>query len=340
MERRREGGGEGFLLPARKGGANRGSDSGRPLPQPARFLVFGAGAVGSVFAARLAARFPVTVVARGRRLSDIRRAGIRVEGATEAHTRPRAASPAELAGFRPDFALVTVKAHQTPAAARSLAALGTAPVRVSLQNGLGNEETLAAGGYPTLGAVSNSGATLLPSGAVFHAGLGEVILSPFANTEEAAARNLAGCLAEAGFPVRPVPDIRKPLWDKAILNAAVNPITALLGLRTGHLLDDPGTVRLLRLLVGEAVAVARAEAVPASEAEVWQSIRRIVARTAENKSSMLQDLERGVRTEIDAITGAIVARGDRRGLPTPWNRLMLRLVRAREQGAAKRAAGR
>ena len=304
------------------------------MPPPARFLVFGAGAVGSVFAARLAPRWPVAVVARGRRLAEIRRSGIRVEGATEAAMRPLAGSAEELAGFRPDFTLVAVKAHQTAEAARSLTALGTGPVRVSLQNGLGNEEMLAAGGHPVIGAVSNNGATLLASGRVFHAGLGEVILSSFSNAGDRAER-LSVRLAAAGFPVRHVPDIRRPLWDKAILNAAVNPVTALLGLRTGRLLEDPGRERVVRLLVREAVAVARAEAVPTSEAEVWETIRRIVARTADNKTSMLQDLERGVRTEVEAINGAFVARGASCGIETPWNRLMLRLIRARERRSGR-----
>lgn len=303
------------------------------MPERARFLIFGAGAIGSVFAVRLAERHPVAVVARGERLARILRDGIDVKGATEGVVRPPAAPVAsELAGFRPDFVLVTVKAHATAAAARALASLGTGPIRVSLQNGLGNEEALAAGGYPVVGAVSNSGATLLESGEVFHAGLGEVILSAFQGAAEEAVTGLGACLSEAGFPVQQVPDIRKPLWDKTILNAALNPVSALLGLRTGQLLRDPGSEQLLRLLVREAVSVAVAEGISTSEAEVWASVERIAAATAGNKTSMLQDLERGVRTEVDAMNGVIVARGAKRGIETPWNQLMLRLIRRRERG--------
>lgn len=299
--------------------------------QPARFLVFGAGAIGSVFAVRLAARHPVAVVARGERLAQILKDGIHIEGATEGIVRPPAAPAAgELAGFRPDFVLVTVKAHATAAAAHALAPLGTGPIRVSLQNGLGNEEALADGGYPVVGAVSNSGATLLESGRVFHAGLGEVILSGFQGAGEESVPALAGCLSEAGFPVQQVADIRKPLWDKTILNAALNPVSALLGLRTGQLLRDPGSEQLLKRLVREAVSVAQAEGISTSESEIWAMVERIAARTAGNKTSMLQDLERGVRTEVEAMNGVIVACGEQHGIETPWNRLMLRLIRSRE----------
>lgn len=304
-----------------------------PPSEPARFLIVGAGAVGSVFAARLAARYPVAVVARGERLTHIQSQGIEVEGATEAAIRlPAAASPEELAACRPDYLLVAVKSHATRAAARLLVPLGSVPARVSLQNGIGNEEALGAGGSPVIGAVSNNGATLLESGRVFHAGFGEVILSGFQKAGEGAVARLATCLSDVGFPVHRVPDIRKPLWEKTILNAALNPVTALLGLRTGDVLRDPGNERLLRLLVREAAAVARAEGIETSEADIWETIERVVARTAGNKSSMLQDLERGVPTEVEAMNGVVVARGAQRGIETPWNRLMLRLIRARERG--------
>lgn len=297
-----------------------------------RFLVFGAGATGSVFAARLASRYEVAVVARGARLRHLRRDGLRIVGATEAEVRlPAASSPTEWDGFAPDFVLVTVKATDTAAATAALAPLGPTPVRVSLQNGLGNEETLAEGGNPVLGAVSNNGATLRDTGEVFHAGLGEVILGPFTpETPTAATTELVNHLRAVGFPARSTADIRKALWDKVILNAAVNPVTALLGLRTGRLHDDPGRRRIVARLVEEAGAVAAAEGVRCSPEEVHETIRRVAAATPENRSSMLQDLERGRRTEIEAINGVIAARGRTHGVPTPWNDLMLRLVRERE----------
>lgn len=297
-----------------------------------RFLVFGAGATGSVFAARLASRYEVAVVARGDRLRRLRNDGLRVVGATEAAVRlPAASSPTELDGFAPDFVLVTVKATDTASAAAALRDLGPNPVRVSLQNGLGNEETLAAGGHPVLGAVSNNGATLREDGEVFHAGLGEVILGAFTpETPQTAANELAAALRSVGFPARTTADIRRALWDKVILNAAVNPVTALLGLRTGRLRADPGRRKIVARLVEESCAVAAAEGAGCSPGEIHETIRRVAAATPENRSSMLQDLERGRRTEIEAINGVISTRGRTHGVPTPWNDLMLRLVRERE----------
>ncbi len=305
------------------------------MPIPPRFVIFGAGATGSVFAARLAVQNPVAVVARGERLARIRRDGIRVVGATEAVSRLRAErDAAAVADFRPDFVLLSVKARDTALAARALGPLGRRPVRVSLQNGLGNEEMLADGGFPVIGAVSNNGATLGPDGVVFHAGLGEVTLGAFSEAPAGSAARLAACLGEAGFPVRQAPDIRKPLWDKAVLNAAVNPVTALLGLRTGELLERPGAWRVVARVASEAVRVARAEGIAATETEALDLIRTVARATRGNRSSMLQDLERGAPTEIAAINGVVVERADHHGIRAPWNRLMLRLVRAREREAS------
>ena len=302
-----------------------------------RFLVFGAGATGSVFAARLASRYSVAVTARGARLEAIRRDGLRITGATESAIRLRAAaSPEQLADFRPDFALVTVKSSDTAEAAAALDRLSGEPVRVSLQNGLGNEEILADGRHPVLGAVTNNGATLREDGEVFHAGLGEVVLGAFSpETPTDAAPRLAACFTAVGFPARETGDIRKPLWEKVILNAAVNPVTALLGLRTGELLTDPGRRRVVSRVTAEACRVAESEGVPCAPSEVEATIRRVAAATPENRSSMLQDLERGRRTEIEAINGVIAARGRAAGIPTPWNDLMLRLVRRREAAAPR-----
>lgn len=306
-----------------------------------RFLVFGAGATGSVFAARLASRHEVAVTARGARLETIRRDGLRVTGATEAAVRlPAAASPEELADFRADFALVTVKSSDTAEAAAALDRLPGDPVRVSLQNGLGNEEILADGGHPVLGAVTNNGATLREDGEVFHAGLGEVVLGAFSpDTPADAAARLAALFRAVGFPARETEDIRKPLWEKVILNAAVNPVTALLGLRTGELLADRGRRLVVSRVAAEACRVAESEGVPCEPNEVEATIRRVAEATPENRSSMLQDLERGRRTEIEAINGVIAARGRAAGVPTPWNDLLLRLVRRREAAPAARSPG-
>jgi 2-dehydropantoate 2-reductase len=297
-----------------------------------RFLVFGAGALGSVVAARLAARHPVSLVGRRAHVDAIRERGLRVSGKTEAvvGSLTAVASIDELDGEPPEVILLTVKAYDTKAATASLAPFHRESTFVSLQNGLGNEEIIAERAARVLGAVINQGATFVGPGEVFHAGAGETTVGPFSGTTIEDAEAVASAFRECGMAAGAVADIRARIWAKVILNAAVNPLTALLRLRTGALLDSEVLAEALRLIVEESVAIAAACDVPLQAAEVLATIRSVAEATRDNKSSMLQDLERGRRTEIDAINGALIARAQEHDIPCPANRLLAAMVRAAE----------
>jgi 2-dehydropantoate 2-reductase len=293
------------------------------------FMIFGAGAVGSVVAARLADVHPVSLVARAEHVAAIRRRGLRVSGDTEMvqSALDAVTDPADVEA-PPDVVLLTVKAYDTAAAVESLAPWADRALFVSLQNGLGNEEIIAARAARVLGAVINQGATLLGPGAVLHAGSGQVAIGPFHGTGDRDAETVAGALADAGFPAIAVRDINARIWAKAILNAAVNPLSALLRVRTGVLVDDDELRAGMRQVVRESVAIAGACGVELSAAEVMATVREVAEATRDNKTSMYQDLERGRRTEIEAINGALAARAREHGVPCPVNELLTRMVRA------------
>jgi 2-dehydropantoate 2-reductase len=297
-----------------------------------RFLVFGAGALGSVVAARLAACHPVSLVGRQSHVDAIRVRGLRVSGKTEIvdESLTAVSSVDQLDGEAPEVILLTVKSYDTEAAVEALGPFHRQSTFVSLQNGLGNEEIIAERAAKVLGAVINQGATFLGPGEVFHAGAGETTLGPFSGTDMDDAEAVASAFRDAGMAASAVEDIRTRIWAKVILNAAVNPLTALLRLRTGALLDSEALAETLRLIVDESVAIAAACDVPLQTAEILATIRAVAEATRDNKSSMLQDLERGRRTEIDAINGALIARAGERGLPCPVNRLLAAMVRAAE----------
>jgi 2-dehydropantoate 2-reductase len=157
-----------------------------------RLLVFGAGAVGSLLAARLAKRHDVTVVAREDHVRAIRERGLRVTGRTEIHAREIAAavSVSEVDEL-PDVVLVTVKSYQTAAATAALEPFWSESLFVSLQNGLGNEETLGESCARVLGAVINQGVIFVEPGKVLHAGEGETWIGPFAGTTASESETVA-----------------------------------------------------------------------------------------------------------------------------------------------------
>ena len=300
-----------------------------------RVLVFGAGAMGSVVAARLAEAHQVSLVGRRRHVDAINARGLQITGHTEiVQTAIHATTdPSSLRGAAPDAILLTVKAYDTRSAVAALSDYWNTSIFVSLQNGLGNEEAIAEHASKVLGAVINQGATFIGPGEVFHAGSGEIDLGPFSGTTDDDAETIAAALRDAGFPAHARADIRARIWAKVILNAAVNPLTALLRKRTGELIDNDALEEALRVVVEESVAIAAACGMPIHTADIIDKIRAVAEATRDNKSSMFQDLERGRRTEIDAINGALIAKAREHGVPCPANQLLANMVRAAGDGA-------
>jgi 2-dehydropantoate 2-reductase len=232
--------------------------------------------------------------------------------------------PRECRGAR--YALVLVKAWQTERAAHQLAeCLAPDGLAVTLQNGLGNREALIhslSPGRVALG-VTTTGATLLGPGRV-KAG-GEGLLSIERNPR---LGPLEEALKAANFKIQVVEDARSLIWGKLVINSAINPLTALLRVPNGELLERPTARELMRTLALETARVAHAENIELPFPDPAAAAEDVARRTATNRSSMLQDVQRGAPTEIDAICGAIVQIAQRHNLRTPANRTCWQLVKA------------
>ena len=294
-------------------------------------LIVGTGALAIFFAARLSANgVPVSMLGTWKQgLSALKSRGARLalEDGRELSAPVQAGDdPAAYRGAR--LALVLVKAWQTErAAARLQQCLSPDGLAVSLQNGLGNRETLAArlGEERVALGVTTYGATLLGPGLARPGGEGLISLQ--LSTSKIAA-GLEALLNGAGFRVDRVPDARVLLWGKLVASSAINPLTALLRVPNGVLLARPGARAMMAELAQETAAVARALGVKLPFPDVVAAVEQVARQTAANRSSMLQDVERGAQTEIDAICGAVARSGETLGVPVPLNRLMQRLVGA------------
>jgi 2-dehydropantoate 2-reductase len=280
-----------------------------------------------LFGARLAPHAEVILLgtwAEG--LAAIGRDGIRLEvdGRTETARVRAAGDPAECAGARQ--ALVLVKSWQTARAAEQLAAcLAPDGLAVTLQNGLGNLEILQAALGPERAAlgVTTTGGTLLGPGHVRLGGLGPTFLAQHPGIEP-----IADLLRKAGFAVEAVEDLDGLVWGKLAVNAAINPLTALLRVPNGELLARPDARWVMRAAAEEVGSVAAARGLRLPDPDPAARAEQVAERTGCNRSSMLQDVERGAPTEIDAINGAVAREGERLGVPAPVNATLWRLVRA------------
>jgi 2-dehydropantoate 2-reductase len=287
-------------------------------------LIVGTGALATLFAARLSATgMNITLLGTWREaLEAFNLQGAQVEG-TAAFPIRATNDPAECGRAR--LALVLVKSWQTERAAGQLAAcLAPDGLAISLQNGLGNDSVLARTlGRPRVGVgVTTLGASLVTPGIVRMAGDGPLWLERRPRIDP-----LADMLREAGFAVEVVDDIRPRVWGKLVVNAAINPLTALLRVKNGDLLTDPQARGLMHGLAREAAAVAKAHGVALPFQGPESAAEEVAERTRENLSSMLRDVLRGAPTEVDAINGEVVKHGETYYVAVPVNRLVWELMK-------------
>jgi 2-dehydropantoate 2-reductase len=292
-----------------------------------RVLIVGTGAMACLFGARLAPLADVTLLGTWREgLAALVQRGIRLEagGMEETHRIRATSRPAECRGAR--FALVLVKSWQTERAAAMLSAcLAPEGVALTLQNGLGNLERLvsAVGKDRAALGVTMVGATLVGPGHVRAGGSGPTHVARHPRLGPG-----MDLLRKAGFPLEPAEDVDGLLWGKLVVNSGINPLTALLRVPNGRLLELSEARAAMAEAAIETAAVAARLGIRLPYADPVRQAEEVAARTAANRSSMLQDILRGAPTEIDAINGAVTAEGDRQGLAVPVNRTLWRLVRA------------
>lgn len=297
-----------------------------------RVAVMGAGAIGSMVGGRLSRYHDVTLIARKPHVEAIGAHGLELTGETEMTVDVEART--DTAGMQPvDVCFLTVKAYQTEQAlADAAGAIDEHTYLVSLQNGLGNLETVTevVPGSRAVGGTTSHGCIFHGPGRVEHTGVGDTIIGPPSPPDLPAHHELADALTEAGIETDVVADIQPRLWAKAAVNAAINPLTAITGLPNGALVDLGDLEELLVSVARETEDVARANGIGV-DPDAWVDQARTVAkRTADNRSSMLQDVQRGQRTEIDAICGRIAEVAEEQGVGAPLNRALHALVRGIE----------
>ena len=288
-------------------------------------LIVGTGALATLFAARLAAA-GVDVMMLGTwpdGLAALRENGAHLDG--EAGFRVQVTdNPFDCHEVK--YALVLTKAWQTERVARQLmSCLADDGLVVTLQNGLGSDDVLSGYlGQARVGrGVTTLGASLLGPGVARSGGDGTVTLEAHPHLIM-----LEKMLRIGGFNIDVVEDAQSLVWGKLVINAAINPLTALMRVKNGELIENIPARTLMGELAREAAFVAEALGVMLPFSDPECAVEEVAKRTAENISSMLQDILRGAQTEVDVINGAIVRFGEKNNIPTPVNRLLWSLVKA------------
>ena len=293
-----------------------------------KILIMGTGALANLFGAQLSKTgMEVTLLGTWEEgVKAIREHGIRLASPKGEVAYPARAvrSPAEVGQAR--YALVLVKSWQTKRAARQLSEiLEPDGVALTLQNGLGNKEFLAdrLGEKRAAQGVTTTGATLLGPGHVRPGGEGIISVEDHPRLPP-----LITGLRKAGFKVENAPDVNSLIWGKLLINVAINPLTAILGVPNGKLLESQSAVDLMALAVREVEKVAGSRGINIGFDDPLAYAEDVARRTASNRSSMLQDISRGAPTEIEAICGAVVQAGQEKDIATPINQALTFLVKS------------
>jgi 2-dehydropantoate 2-reductase len=311
-----------------------------------KIAIIGPGAMGLFFAARLqeAGQLVWLLDYRPERTAQLQQYGLRLltlEG-EERHYVLNVAHQAATIGPC-DLVLMKVKAHQTQAAVPQLPALlQTGGIALTLQNGIGNLEIMAAvvGHARLLAGVTMLGVTKLDVGRIRLAGHGPIFLGrpPDSQVTPRELTAIVEVFRQAGLDCRADPDIMAVLWHKLLINVGINPVTALTRLPNGQLPAVPAAWQVVTAAIQEACAVAEALGFTPT-ADPLSRVRQVCQATAANRSSMLQDVLGRRRTEIDAINGQIVAHGQKLKVPTPVNALLTNLIKALESGFSEVESG-
>lgn len=303
-----------------------------------KIAIVGAGAMGCLYGARLST-LPENQIylldVWQDHLDAINRDGIQMDedGSFETYDQVKACRHAYEVG-PVDLAIIFVKSTMTKQAMMDNKALiKDSTIVLTLQNGLGNVDAICEVVHAdhVLAGTTAHGATMLGPGRMKHAGKGKTVIGELSGKVTGRAQAIADMFSQAGLETETSDNAVGLIWGKLLSNVGLNAITAITGLLNGQLLDYPETEELMTLAVLEAKAVADAKGIRLSFDDAVEHTRALCRATAPNRSSMLQDVSNGRKTEIDMINGAIVREGRALGIDTPINLALTNLIKTIEQ---------
>ncbi len=302
-----------------------------------QFVVIGAGNMGCVYGGNLAriGQQVALIDVWAEHIAAIRANGLRLEGLTGDFTVHPAATTDPTAAPKADVVLVCVNAYATPQAAETARiVLKETGCCLTLQNGVGNIEILteALGTHRVLAGLSFQSGDLVKPGFVRHTNNGPTYLGELDRSHTPRLTEIETLFAAAGMNPVIVEDVIATIWAKFVHNCGINALCAITGLRPGQIREVEALDAFQTNIIEEAVALVKAKGVTLPEADPVAAIKEYCAHKF-HRPSMQQHLDRGQRTEIDALNGYVARESARLGLAAPCNDALTRLMKGREHAA-------
>ncbi|AOT72623.1 ketopantoate reductase family protein [Geosporobacter ferrireducens] len=297
-----------------------------------KIAILGAGAIGSLYGGLLAEGGNEVwfLDLWKEHLEVIKKNGLIVQkyGAKRIITGIQAAVSAEEIG-PVELVILLVKSYASQKALKeNLELFQDNTILLTLQNGLGNIENIneVIDEGKIIAGVTSHGSTVIAPGIINHAGAGKTYIGELTGEHSSRVKKIAALFCNAGIETIVTDQIEILLWEKLMVNVGINSITAITGLKNGQILEYLETEELLEAAVKEALAVARANGIYITLDNPIEYVKNVCKATANNQSSMLQDVLHKRITEIQTINGVVVKAGKGAGIDTPINKVLTNLV--------------
>jgi len=300
-----------------------------------KIAIIGPGAIGLLFAGFLkkSNQDVILIDKYPHRAKKITKQGIRIEGISGKHRIGISATSHKNILKDADLVILCVKSYDTESAVRGIKSfVNKKALFLTMQNGIGNVEIIQK--YikkdRIVAGITAQGATLLDIGHIRHAGKGEIVIGRIDGKISREVKEIACIFKKAGFETAVTGKINNFLWSKLIVNAGINALTAITRMKNGKLIEFKETRDILRQAVEEAVLVAKKKKIKIIYADPVKKVESVCKATRNNVSSMLQDVLKKRKTEIDYINGAVVKHAKKAGIEVPFNEELTNLVKVLE----------
>jgi 2-dehydropantoate 2-reductase len=296
-------------------------------------IIFGAGAIGSLFGALLSKNNNVTLIGRKNHVNAIKKYGLSIKGITKLNLKIEATDSGEKVKASPDLLILTVKSYDTDNSIKQASNIIREKTTVlSLQNGLDNVDSIKKYLEPEkiIAGVTTHGAFFSKPGEIQHTGKGTTVLGELNGKKTEQLNEISSLFNQAGIKTITSQTIIKDIWSKAIVNSCINPLTTFFQCKNGYLLGNPILEHLVQIICEESINIANTQNLDFSYNEMINHTRDVIINTSENYSSMVQSYKKDKRTEIDSINGKLVKIGKNNGVDVSLNEMLVNLIKEGE----------
>jgi 2-dehydropantoate 2-reductase len=293
-------------------------------------IIFGAGAIGSLFGAMLSKINNVTLIGRKDHVNEIRKNGLKITGKTQLKVKINAYETIDKIKSTPDLIILTVKSYDTEnAITRIVKKFGANIMVLSIQNGLDNinkiNEYIISDNIFV--GITSYGALFSKSGIVKHTGLGDFFIGSLINKNDK-LKDIFMLFNQSGIKIRLCSNILKEMWIKGIINSSINPLTSFFQCKNGYLLENLVLHKIVEQICIESTYIANAAGYNFTNKDMIERTKKVIIKTSENYSSMLQSIKKGKKTEIDSINGELIRIGKNNGLNTIYNEILIYSIKS------------